>query len=118
MVVVMPAPPAHGESPAGRTTVAACASVRHPGDGLPHATCTGSATVRRMGAPLFADDNSSYRRAVRRAEREERERERRRREIMDTLRRLKRETGDESLIAERERARRHADLLERYPPLY
>lgn len=71
-----------------------------------------------MGAPLFADDNSSYRRAARRAEREERERELRRREIMETLRRLKEEAADSSVQAERERARRHADLLERYPPLY
>jgi hypothetical protein len=71
-----------------------------------------------MGAPLFADDNSSYRRAAKRAQREERERELRRREIMDTLRRLKEEAADSSLQAERERARRHADLLERYPPLY
>lgn len=68
--------------------------------------------------PLFADDNSSYRRAVRKAEREERLREERRREIMATLRRLKEEAGDSSVVAERERARRHADLLERYPPLF
>jgi hypothetical protein len=68
--------------------------------------------------PLFADDNSSYRRAVRRAEREEREREERRRKILETLRRLKEESADVSLLAERERARRHADLLERYPPLW
>lgn len=68
--------------------------------------------------PLFADDNSSYRRAVRRAEREERARERRRHEILATLRRLKEEAGDQALLAERERARRHADLLERYPPLF
>jgi multidrug resistance efflux pump len=71
-----------------------------------------------MGAPLFADDNSSYRRAARRAEREEKERDLRRREIMETLRRLKEEAADSSAQAERERARRHADLLERYPPLY
>jgi hypothetical protein len=68
--------------------------------------------------PLFADDNSSYRRAARRAEREERRREARRREIMDTLRRLKEESGDAAALAERDRARRHADLLERYPPLF
>lgn len=71
-----------------------------------------------MGAPLFADDNSSYRRAAKRAAREEKERELRRREIMETLRRLKEEVADASAQAERERARRHADLLERYPPLY
>jgi hypothetical protein len=69
-------------------------------------------------APLFADDNSSYRRAARRAAREERRREERRREIMATLRRLKEEAGDPAALAERERARRHADLLERYPPLF
>jgi multidrug resistance efflux pump len=71
-----------------------------------------------MGAPLFADDNSAYRRAARKAEREEREREHRRRQIMETLRRLKEEAGDADLQAERDRARRHAELLERYPPLY
>jgi hypothetical protein len=55
---------------------------------------------------------------MRRAEREERAREERRREILATLRRLKEEAGDSALLAERERARRHADLLERYPPLF
>jgi hypothetical protein len=69
-------------------------------------------------APLFADDNSSYRRAARRAEREQRLREQRRREIMATLRRLKEEADDSAVLAERERAKRHADLLERYPPLF
>ena len=69
-------------------------------------------------APLFADDNSSYRRAARRAEREERRREERRREIMATLRRLKEEAGDPTVVDERERAKRHADLLERYPRLF
>jgi hypothetical protein len=68
--------------------------------------------------PLFADDNSSYRRAARRAAREEREREDRRTKILATLRRLKEEAGSEAHLAERERARRHADLLERYPPLF
>ena len=68
--------------------------------------------------PLFADDNSAYRRAARRAEKEERDREMRRREIMETLRRMKEEAGDSAAEAERERARRHADLLDRYPPLY
>src|SRR4051794_34857155 len=48
-------------------------------------------------APLFADDNSSYRRAARRAAREERRREERRREIMETLRRLKEEAGDATM---------------------
>jgi multidrug resistance efflux pump len=82
-------------------------------------TADGFATVSPMpGAPLFADDNSSYRRAARRAEREERVREERRREIMATLRRLKEEAGDTAVVAERERARRHADMLERYPPLF
>jgi len=77
------------------------------------------ATFRGMpSAPLFADDNSSYRRAVRRAEREERVREQRRQQILATLRRLKEEAGNDEAIAERERARRHADLLERYPPLF
>ncbi len=45
-------------------------------------------------------------------------REARRREILATLRRLKEEAGDLALMAERERKRRHADLLERYPPLF
>ena len=68
--------------------------------------------------PLFADDNSSYRRAMRRAQQEEKVREARRREILATLRRLKVEAGDDALLAERERKRRHADLLDRYPPLF
>ncbi len=68
--------------------------------------------------PLFADDNSSYRRAAKRAEREEKVREERRRQILETLRRLKQEAADPALLAERERARRHADLLDRYPPLF
>jgi hypothetical protein len=74
--------------------------------------------LRMPSPPLFADDNSSYRRAVRRAAREEREREDRRTQILATLRRLKEEAGNEAHLAERERARRHADLLERYPPLF
>ena len=82
-------------------------------------TAEAFATVPRMpSAPLFADDNSSYRRAARRAEREERRREERRREIMATLRRLKEEAGDPAALAARERAKRHADVLERYPPLF
>lgn len=71
-----------------------------------------------MGAPLFADDNSAYRRAARREEREEREREARRREITETLRRLKEEAADADVQASRQRATRHADILDRYPPLY
>ncbi len=71
-----------------------------------------------MGTPLFADDNSSYRRAARKAEREAVERERRRTQIMATLRRLKEEAGDAELEARRERQRRHAELLDRYPKLY
>ena len=74
--------------------------------------------LRMPSPPLFADDNSSYRRAARRAAREEREREDRRSKILATLRRLKEEAGNEAHLAERERARRHADLLERYPPLF
>jgi len=80
---------------------------------------TGSATVSAMASPpLFADDNSSYRRAMRKQQREERVREERRRQILATLRRLKEEAADEEVLAARERARRHADLLERYPPLW
>lgn len=37
---------------------------------------------------------------------------------MATLRRLKEEAGDHEVLAHRERERRHADLLEKYPPLY
>ena len=77
------------------------------------------ANVDRMPAPpLFADDNRSYRRAMRRAQEEEKIREARRSEILATLRRLKEEAGDTALMAERERKRRHADLLDRYPPLF
>ncbi|MGI9539294.1 MAG: hypothetical protein ACR2N6_04010 [Miltoncostaeaceae bacterium] len=71
-----------------------------------------------MSAPLFADDNSSYRRAMRKAEREEAEREKRRTQIMTTLRRLKEEAGDREILASRDRERRHAELLEKYPPLF
>ena len=52
------------------------------------------------------------------AEREEREKARRRSEILETLRRLKDEADDPALVQARERERRHAELLERYPPLY
>lgn len=65
--------------------------------------------------PLFADDNSAYRRQLRRQEREERQREARRSEILDTLRRLKAEAEDPTAVDRRERARRHAEMLERYP---
>jgi hypothetical protein len=68
--------------------------------------------------PLFADDNSAYRRAARKAEREEREKAKRRSEILETLRRLKDEADDPSLVQAKERRRRHAELLERYPPLF
>jgi hypothetical protein len=68
--------------------------------------------------PLFADDNSSYRRAMRRAEAQEKEREARREQILATLRRLREKAGDPAELAAEERAERHRDLLERYPPLY
>lgn len=78
-----------------------------------------SATVSGMASPpLFADDNSSYRRAMRKQQREEKVREERRRQILATLRRLKEEAADHEVLAARERAQRHADLLERYPPLW
>jgi hypothetical protein len=67
---------------------------------------------------MFADDNSAYRRAVRRAEQEERERARRREEILATLRRLREKAHDPAELAAEERAARHRELLERYPPLY
>lgn len=69
-------------------------------------------------APLFADDNSSSRRAARKAAKEEKARERRRTEILATLRRLKDDAHDPTVIAAKERARRHAEMLERYPPLF
>jgi hypothetical protein len=68
--------------------------------------------------PLFADDNSSYRRAMRRADQDARAREQRRIEILDTLRRLRDESHDPAQVAAQERSRRHKELLERYPPLY
>ncbi len=69
-------------------------------------------------SPLFADDNSSYRRAARREAELERARARRRDEILATLRRLKDEANDPAAVASQERARRHAEMLERYPPLF
>lgn len=68
--------------------------------------------------PLFADDNSSSRRAARREAELAKARERRRDEILETLRRLKDEAADPATLAAQERARRHAELLERYPPLF
>jgi hypothetical protein len=68
--------------------------------------------------PLFADDNSAARRAARRAQREAAERDARRNAILATLRRLKEQAVDREGEARRERARRHAELLQRYPPLY
>jgi hypothetical protein len=69
-------------------------------------------------SPLFADDNSSYRRAQRREAQVEKEREQRREQILATLRRLRDSAVDPAAIADQERKRRHQDLLERYPPLY
>ena len=71
---------------------------------MPSAPCSPTTTARTGGLPG--------------AEREERRREERRREIMATLRRLKEEAGDPAALAARERAKRHADVLERYPPLF
>ena len=82
-------------------------------------TAEGFATVPRMpSAPLFADDNSSYRRAARRAEREERRREERRRGDHGDPAAAEGGAGDPAALAARERAKRHADVLERYPPLF
>ena len=75
-------------------------------------------SFRMASPPLFADDNSAYRRAARRAQQEAEQKEARRREILATLRRLKDEAADPALVEARERERRHAALLERYPPLY
>ncbi len=67
---------------------------------------------------MFADDNSAYRRVIRRKEQEEKRREKRRGEILDTLRRLKAQANDPSIVDERERQRRHESFLEKYPPLF
>lgn len=67
---------------------------------------------------MFADDNSSYRRAMRRAKTEERAREARRAEILATLRKLKDEAEDPAVQAAKERSARRKDILDRYPPLY
>jgi hypothetical protein len=64
---------------------------------------------------VFADDNSAARRAARKEAEEERRREARRAEIMAALRRCKEEATDPEALTARERARRHAELLERYP---
>ena len=64
---------------------------------------------------IFADDNSAARRAARREAEEARRREERRREILAALRRAQAEAEDPDLVAARERARRHQELLERYP---
>lgn len=67
---------------------------------------------------MFADDNSSYRRAMRRAKAEERARETRRAEILDTLRRLREDASDPGAQAARERDARRREVIDRYPPLY
>ena len=64
---------------------------------------------------MFADDNSAARRAARRKAEEARRKEVRRAEILDALRRAKAEAENPELVAARERAERHAKLLERYP---
>jgi predicted ribosome quality control (RQC) complex YloA/Tae2 family protein len=66
---------------------------------------------------MFADDNSAYRRVARREAEVQAQKERRREEIMATLRRLREEAQDEEFQRAQERARRHADLLARYPPV-
>jgi len=67
---------------------------------------------------MFADDNSTYRRAAKKKEREERQRRQRRASIMATLRRLKDEARDPAILAAKDRERRHQEMLERYPPLF
>jgi hypothetical protein len=76
------------------------------------------ATLGVRMPPLFADDNSSYRRALRRADTDARAREQRRTEILETLRRLRDNSNDPTAVAAAERLRRHKELLERYPPLF
>ncbi len=67
---------------------------------------------------MFADDNSSSRRAMRRARHEERAREARREEILATLRRLRDVSGDLSEQDAAARRARRRDVLDRYPPQY
>ena len=67
---------------------------------------------------VFADDNSAARRAARRAAADEEARAARRQQIVEVLRRCRAEAGDPDLVDRRERERRHAELLERYPALY
>jgi len=67
---------------------------------------------------MFADDNSTYRRAAREKKREEKRRKARRASIMATLRRLKQEADDPSVLASKERNKRHDELLDKYPPLF
>lgn len=66
---------------------------------------------------MFADDNSAYRRAARRDAEKQAQKEKRREEIMATLRRVREEANDEEFQRAQARARRHADLLARYPPV-
>jgi len=77
-----------------------------------------SATLGGRMSPLFADDNSSYRRAMRRQEAEAKRREERREQILETLRRLREKAADPAELAAEERAHRHREMLERYPPLF
>jgi hypothetical protein len=66
---------------------------------------------------MFADDNSAYRRVARREAEKQAQKDKRREEIMATLRRVREEINDEELQRAQARARRHADLLARYPPV-
>jgi len=92
---------------------------RYPSGGILARRPTRSLPSGRMASgPLFADDNSSYRRAMRRAESEARAREERRQQILATLRRLREKAQDPAALAAEERAARHRAMLERYPPLY
>lgn len=88
---------------------------RDPGDDVPPSRYP----FRSVSTPnlMFADDNSAYRRAARREAEAQAAKDRRREEIIATLRRLRDEARDEELQRARERARRHAALLDRYPPI-
>jgi hypothetical protein len=66
---------------------------------------------------MFADDNSAYRRVARKEAAAQAQKDQRREEIMATLRRLREEAQDEEFQRAQQRARRHADLLARYPPV-
>jgi hypothetical protein len=67
---------------------------------------------------LDAHPDSTIAKARRRAADEARRREERRQRVIDALRRARDEKGDPVVRSERERAERHQEVLERWPPLW